>query len=170
MKQYFVLGLMTLVAALPLANIHAHELSKPSSKVILTVSGSIKNTNTPDGTAQFDREMLMNLEVIELKTETPWSEGVDSYRGPLLRSLIATVGAEGGDLTVTALNDFSSVVPSQDGEEYNVILAMELNGVPMSVRNKGPLFLVYPFSDYPSLNNEVIHNRSVWQIKSIHVE
>lgn len=170
MKQYVVSGLMALVAVLPLSNIQAHELAKPSGKVILTVSGSIKNTNTAEGTAQFDREMLMNLEVIELKTVTPWSEGVDSYRGPLLRSLIAAVGAQGGVLSVSALNDYSSVVPSQDSEEYNVILAMELNGAPMSVRNKGPLFLLYPFSDHPSLNNEVIHNRSVWQIKSISIE
>ncbi|MGO2354556.1 MAG: hypothetical protein ACTH58_07450 [Marinomonas foliarum] len=170
MKQYFVLGLISVATALPLSNIQAHELPKPSGKVILTVSGSIKNTNTEDSTAEFDREMLMSLDVIELKTDTPWSEGVDSYRGPLLRSLMAAVGAQDAALSVTALNDFSSVVPSQDGEEYNVILAMDLNGVPMSVRNKGPLFLLYPFSDYPSLNNEVIHNRSVWQIKSIRIE
>ena len=41
---------------------------------------------------------------------------------------------------------------------------MDMNGKAMSIRDKGPIFLLYPFSDDPSLNNEVIQNRSVWQI------
>ncbi|BDX02615.1 molybdopterin-binding oxidoreductase [Marinomonas pontica] len=170
MKQYIAMGLVVLSGLFVFDAVHAQDLPKPKGKVILTVSGSIKNTNTDANTAEFDREMLLNLEVRELNTGTPWSEGVDSYRGPLLRSLMAAVGAQAGNLSVTALNDYSAVVPSQDGEDYNVILAMDLNGTPMSVRNKGPLFLLYPFNELPSLNNEVIHNRSVWQIKSIRVE
>lgn len=37
----------------------------------------------------------------------------------------------------------------------------------MSVRDKGPLFLIYPFDDNPDLFDEVYFGRSVWQIAQI---
>lgn len=169
MKKCNVLALIVL-GMFAFSSVQAQTLPTPKGKVILTVMGNIKNTNTTEKTAQFDREMLMNLEVVELNTKTPWSEGVDVYRGPLLRSLMSTVGASEGMLSITALNDYSASVPSADGNEYNLILAMDMNGEPMTIRKKGPLFLLYPFDENPSLNNEIIHNRSVWQIKSITVE
>ena len=169
MKQSFVAGIM-LLGVFAFTGLHAQTLSKPTGPVILTITGNIENTNTDGKTAEFDRNMLMNLEVVNQKTMTPWSEGVDVYRGPLLRSVMSAVGAKTDELSVTALNDYSAKVPKKDAEDYDVILAMDMNGKAMSVRDKGPLFLLYPFSSNPSLNNEVIHNRSVWQIKSINVE
>ncbi|MBU1294634.1 MAG: hypothetical protein KJ609_21110 [Gammaproteobacteria bacterium] len=169
MKQYVLAGMMV-IGVFAVTTVQAQVLSKPTGPVILTVTGNITNTNTDQNTAEFDRGMLMNLDVIEQKTVTPWSEGVDLYRGPLLRSVMSAVGAQTATLSMTALNDYSAIVPKKDGDDYNVILAMDMNGKVMSVRDKGPIFLLYPFSDNPNLNNEVIHNRSVWQIKSINVE
>ncbi|WP_421852940.1 hypothetical protein [Marinomonas sp.] len=169
MKPYFVAGIM-FFGVFAGIGLQAQALSKPTGPVILTVTGNITNTNTHEKTAEFDRDMLMSLEVINQHTVTPWSEGVDLYRGPLLRSIMSAVGAQTDTLSMTALNDYSAIVPKKDGDDYDVILAMEMNGKVMSVRDKGPIFLLYPFSDDPSLNNEVIHNRSVWQIKSIDVE
>ena len=83
MKKYLVMALMALASI----DLYAHTLTKPTGPVILTVTGNINITNTERKTAEFDREMLMNLGVVEQKTMTPWSEGVDSYKGPLLRSL-----------------------------------------------------------------------------------
>ncbi|WOD07208.1 hypothetical protein [Marinomonas sp. GJ51-6] len=80
------------------------------------------------------------------------------------------VGAKSETLSVKALNDYSALVPVQDGYEHDVILAMDMNGKAMRVRDKEPLFILYPFDQDASLNNEVIYNRSVWQIKSINVE
>ena len=39
----------------------------------------------------------------------------------------------------------------------------------MAVREKGPLFVIYPFDADPSLFNEKYFNRSVWQVKAIEV-
>ena len=39
----------------------------------------------------------------------------------------------------------------------------------MSVRDKGPLFVIYPFDEAPELNNETYYGRSAWQVKSIEV-
>lgn len=169
MKSYSVVILISFGLTV-FSSLQAKELSVPTGRVILTVTGAISNTNTANKTAEFDRQMLMDLDVITQQTETPWTEGIDTYKGPLLRSLLAVVGAKSDTLFVQALNDYNAFVPVQDSYDYNLILAMEMNGKPMGVRNKGPLFLLYPFKESPELNNEVIHNRSVWQIKAINVE
>tara|TARA_R110001599_G_scaffold6656_10_gene33005 strand:- start:80159 stop:80668 length:510 start_codon:yes stop_codon:yes gene_type:complete len=169
MKSYSVVILISFGLTV-FSSLQAKELSIPTGRVILTVTGAISNTNTANKTAEFDRQMLMDLDVITQQTETPWTEGIDTYKGPLLRSLLAVVGAKSDTLFVQALNDYNALVPVQDSYDYNLILAMEMNGKLMGVRNKGPLFLLYPFKESPELNNEVIHNRSVWQIKAINVE
>ncbi|MCC4274760.1 putative pterin-binding protein [Marinomonas communis] len=144
-------------------------LEAPKGRVILTVSGNISETNSSFG-AQFDREMLMALGNQELMTDTPWTEGINTFNGPSLKSLLEAVGANGSNLAFTALNDYTANVPSKDAYDHEVMLAMDMNGKRMSVRDKGPVFVLYPFAKDPSLNNEVIHNRSVWQVKSITVK
>ena len=147
----------------------AFALEAPTGRVILTVSGNITETNSEQG-AQFDREMLLALGANELTTETPWTEGINTFTGPRLSVVLEAVGAaKDSQLAVTALNDYSANVPAQDAYEHNIMLAMDMNGKKMSVRDKGPIFVLYPFAEDPSLNNEVIHNRSVWQVKSITV-
>ena len=44
-----------------------------------------------------------------------------------------------------------------------------MDGKPLSVRDKGPLFLIYPFDKNPELYNEKYFSRSVWQIKKIEI-
>ena len=144
-------------------------LEQPVGRVILTVTGAISETNQ-QGTAVFDRKMLEDLGMKTLVTSTPWTEGVNTFKGPKLQSLLDAVGASGTTLTITALNDYAAEMPAADAAVHDVLMAMEMNGENMRVRDKGPIFMLYPFDNEPSLNNEVIHNRSVWQVKSIHVQ
>ncbi|MFQ1877342.1 hypothetical protein ACK36J_07910 [Aeromonas veronii] len=37
----------------------------------------------------------------------------------------------------------------------------------MTLRNKGPLWIIYPLSDHPELNKELYHSRMVWQLTAI---
>ncbi len=169
MKRILMLGLILLGMA-SFSNLQAKELPNPTGRVILTVTGAISNTNTAGGAAVFDRQMLVDLGMVSVETKTPWSEGVDLYKGPLLRTLTDAVGVQSGTLSVTALNDYSALVPVKDSFDYDVILAIDMNGEAMRIRDKGPIFVLYPFDTDPDLNNEVIYNRSVWQIKAISVE
>lgn len=165
-KKVSSTALVALLCCLPLA---AQALEAPKGKVILTVSGNITHTNV-DGTAQFDREMLVALGMHSVTTHTPWHEGAPTFEGPLGSALLDAVGAKGTNLKVTALNDYSANVPVADFYTHEVMMAMKEGGKWMRVRNKGPLFVLYPFDQKPELNTEVIHNRSVWQIKAITVE
>ncbi len=147
----------------------AGDLPQPSGPVILTVEGELRNTNG-DGVARFDREMLEDLSLHLTHTDTPWTEGMVRFEGPLGRRVLDFVGAKGDTLVVTALNDYSAEVPLADFYAYDVILALKMNGDYMRIRDKGPIFIVYPFADEPALKTEVIHNRSVWQLRSIRIK
>lgn len=169
MKSFFNAKVCALTLGAALLSQAAFALESPAGRVILTVTGNITETNSDQG-AQFDRAMLLALGADELTTETPWTEGINTFTGPRLSALLEAVGAaKESTLAVTALNDYSANVPAQDAYDHNVMLAMDMNDKRMSVRDKGPIFVLYPFAEDPSLNNEVIHNRSVWQVKSITV-
>lgn len=142
-------------------------LEPATGPVVLTVKGAISNTNAGD-TATFDLEMLQSLPGREGTMETPWTTGNVTFSGPLLREILAEVGAKGSVLVVRALNDYSAEVPAEDAK-IDTILATHMDGKLMSVRDKGPLMLVYPFDKDRELFNEKYFGRSVWQIKEIEV-
>lgn len=142
------------------------ELPSPKGQVLLTVSGNIERSNN-NGVAEFDREMLLALTQRTISTENPWNDGINTYSGPLGEAIMDAVGVEGAVITVTALNDYSADLPISDLSEFGVIFALSMNDNDLRVRDRGPLFVIYPFTDRPELNSERYHNRSVWQINRI---
>jgi hypothetical protein len=166
LKLIVTISAAALFAALPALPTLAGELAKPAGKVVLTVSGAIDNTNG-DGVAQFDMAMLEALAQGEVKTRNPWYDGEKTFTGPTAKALVEAVGGHGTIMNVLALNDYASEIPVSDFTDLPVILATRLDGEAMSVRDKGPIFVIYPFDQHPELNNETYYGRSAWQVKSI---
>ena len=165
----FLVALCALwLGAGPLASraAEAQELSAPEGRVILTISGRIDHTNTK-GVAEFDRAMLEAMPFTTVETMTPWTDAVARFEGPLARDLLKRVGARGGRLLATAINDYAVEIPIEDFESYQVILAMKMDGKTLRTRNKGPLWIIYPWSDQPGLRNETGYSRSIWQVKEM---
>ena len=146
----------------------AFALDKPTGDPILTVTGHVSVKNSSDG-AQFDLSMLEHLDGRKASMETPWTSGKTELSGPYLRAVLKAAGASGKKLVIKALNDYSAEVPIEDADKLDTILAVRMNGDEMSVRDKGPVFLVYPFDKDHELYNEKYFSRSVWQIKQIEV-
>jgi hypothetical protein len=69
-----------------------------------------------------------------------------------------------------ALNDFESTIPLADFELYPVLLATRIDGRRLEVRDKGPIWIVYPWSTYPELDDLATRRKSVWQLRSLRVE
>ena len=46
----------------------------------------------------------------------------------------------------------------------------KIDDMAISVRTKGPLFIIYPFDSKPELKASKYYGRSAWQLKSIKVE
>ena len=147
----------------------AMALEAPQGPIVLRVTGNIEHTNAGNE-AHFDREMLKTLEQRETLTATPWHDGKVRFSGPLGSALLEAVGAESGTMRVVALNDYAASVPVQDFFDYPVILAMQNDGKRLRVRDNGPIFIIYPFSEQPDLLNEEIMTRSVWQVKRIEID
>ncbi|MBB3189467.1 oxidoreductase [Halomonas cerina] len=162
------LTLILLLTCLPTMRPEAAPLPAPTGPTLLTVSGHITRTNVGDQ-ARFDRAMLEALPGRGIETNTPWHREVGRFEGPLAEALLEAVGARGDVVRIRALNGFEARVPVSDFRRYGVILAMTRNGEPMAIRDFGPLFVLYPFSEHPELHTEAIRFRSVWQVNHIHV-
>ncbi|MEI7600334.1 MAG: molybdopterin-dependent oxidoreductase [Aestuariivirga sp.] len=144
-------------------------LPQPKGDVILSIDGMINDCN--EGLeVHLDRAMIDALPLKQIKTENPWDHGLTTYEGVLLRDLMKYVKADGKTATFTALNDYRSDLPLADVEKYDVILAFKRDGADLSVREKGPFFVVFPFTDVPELATEARYAQSVWQVNRISVK
>jgi len=52
----------------------------------------------------------------------------------------------------------------------NALIATRLNGDTMHPRDKGPLWVVFPYSDGSEFQTEAIYAQSVWQLNRLDVE
>ncbi|MEY8879281.1 MAG: hypothetical protein AB9M60_22405 [Leptothrix sp. (in: b-proteobacteria)] len=162
-RRFLVLAGLA-VALLP----SAWALERPKGKVILTITGKIQHTNAP-GKAEFDMEMLAALPQHSFTTTTPWYPQAHKFTGPLMRDVLAAVGAQGSLLVAAALNDYKTEVPVSDLQSHEVLMTRLLDDKTMPVRDKGPLFIVYPFHTDEGLRSERYYNRCAWQLKSLDV-
>lgn len=121
-----------------------------------------------------DMAGLLALPNRDLLTSLPpslGSAGVHRWRGVPLRLLAERLGAGPGQtLQLSALNDYTVTIPWSDLVRYDPIVAYQRNGVALSVREKGPTMLIYPFDAAPELHVQQYLNRSIWQIHGITVK
>ena len=147
----------------------AAELPRPRGNPILTISGAIAKTN--DGqAATLDLEMLERLPRESFTTKTPWHDGETRFTGVRLDRLLELVGAQGTRVTARALNDYVTTIPIEDFTRFGTLLAYQRDGKYMSIREKGPLFIIYPFDRHRELQTQTYFGRSAWQVSSIVVE
>jgi len=114
-----------------------------------------------DSHAAFDMAMLEALPQHTFTTHTPWDDQPVTFRGPRLRDVLAAVRAEGRQRRATALDDYRVVIPFEDAQRHDLIIATRYNGMPMAVRDKGALFIVYPFDRDPALKDLRYCERSI---------
>lgn len=146
-------------------------LQEPKGPVILTVTGKIGRANGTDAAnrpvARFDRAMLEAMAQREIMTETPWHEGAPRFAGPKASALIAAVQASGETARAIALNDFVVEIPTVEWRRDDFILAITQNGAPMSVREKGPIFVIYSYKGVPKEKVGLLYNKSIWQLTRV---
>jgi hypothetical protein len=168
MRCVTLLGILAATLVLSNGAQAAEALPVPKGIVVLTVSGRIEQTNA-QGQARFDREMLEALGKSVIETGSVFSDQRQRFEGVPLRAVMERVGAKGGAIRATALNDYEIVVPWTD-LEYAPILALQVDGKPLQLRDKGPLWIVYPRDAHQVLQDEIFDSRWVWQLKKLHVE
>ncbi|WP_043540224.1 hypothetical protein [Salinarimonas rosea] len=117
----------------------------------------------------FDLAALDALDPIAIETTTPWTEGVGRFEGARLGAL-AALEPDAGEIAearLTALNDYTIEVPAQDWSTWDPVLATRLDGTRMRVRDRGPIWLVYPLDADPALRTQRYHARMIWQVREV---
>ncbi len=165
-----VLLFLTAVSMILLPTGLSFSLEKPTSSILLEISGNISIFNTTEKKAVFDRSLLQQFQRVTIKTHTPWTDGVTTFEGVLVRDILQAVGARGQNIEATAINDYSVPIPVSDVMQHDVILADTRNGTAMSVRDKGPLWIIYPWDAKPELRTEIYHSRSISQLHKITIK
>ena len=148
----------------------AFSLAAPAfaGDTVLTVSGAVAPPS--EGAVwEFDITALKALPAERFETETIWTEGPQQFEGVSLAALLDHVGATGSTIRAVALNDYAVSIPVGDAVEGGPIVAYMRNGAEMSVRDKGPLWIIYPFDDNEIYKSEEYYSRSIWQLDRIEI-
>lgn len=131
---------------------------------ILTVNDLGRGTTT-----RFSDGDLAALAQQSFETATIWTDAVRSFSGPSLYTILEAAGAEPARLRIYAINDYNVEFPAEKITETTPILANRIDGESFSVRQKGPLWVIFPFDQNPEFQSEEVFALSVWQVKRIDV-
>lgn len=104
-----------------------------------------------------------------LTTTTVWTEGAITFRGVPLAAILEAAGADGSEVRAEALNDYYVDFAVDDALAWGALVAFEADGARMPVRDKGPYWIVYPWSERPELDIGEVRMTSVWQLTEIEV-
>ena len=91
------------------------------------------------------------------------------FAGVSLKDFLAEIGVAEGRLSAVAINDYAIEIPVSDAVAGGPLIAYEMNGRAMSPREKGPLWIVYPYDSNVDYQSETIYSRSIWQLARIDV-
>ncbi len=148
---------------------HAEAFMQPKGEVILTIDGSV-SAEAPAGAYLLDIDALMALPTVAFKTTTIWTEGELTFSGVPLKTLLDLAGASGTIVEAEALNGYMVEVPMADLGDEAPIVAYHIDGAPFSRRDKGPLWIVYPYDSDEKYKSEVTYAYSIWQLQKLTVK
>lgn len=119
-------------------------------------------------TMVLDRTELEALPQTVIRTISPYFEGEVEFSGPTLEQVIQRFGpSEETAITMVALNDYQVSGGLEELLSMDAVIATRRNGDTMSVRQRGPFWVILPLSDRPDLNQEDYHRFMVWQLDRI---
>jgi hypothetical protein len=124
---------------------------------------------TPVSTQHVSLQEVRALPAAEFRTSTIWTEGLQTFRGVWLSDLIAYLKITEGNLDFSALNEYLIEIPMEDIVPGGPLVAYEWNGKRMSARDKGPLWVVFPYDADAKFQTETVYAQSIWQLDRIEV-
>lgn len=161
-KYAVALGAAVIMSAAPALA----EMPAPKGEVILTIEGKIAGGTPID----LDLEGLQTLPKEVFQTTTIWTEGNLEFTGVPLKSLLAEAGAEGEAVSAEALNGYAVDIPLSELDEKAPIIAYFIDGETFSRREKGPLWVVFPYDGVDKYKSETSYAYSIWQLRKLTVK
>lgn len=137
-------------------------MASPAASELKTVDG--------DGNVKiFSLDDLEALRVYQFETETSWTEAKTHFSGPSLMDVLRVSGMNDCKFRVRALNEYSVNFDSLTVPltPFYPIIATRIDDERFSVREKGPLWIVYPYDQFEFLRDDLIYAVSVWQVREL---
>lgn len=157
------------IAAITLLVLSAIVMSRAAiadTGVVLTVSGKIAG----NGNRDFTLEDLERLGTTSFVSKNNWMEGTHKFEGVPFQKFLDAVGADGEKLQAVALNEYSAEIPMDAVKDKPALLVTRIDGETISVREKGPVWILYPQTDdHPEYRNPPFTHYMVWQLRRIDV-
>jgi hypothetical protein len=114
---------------------------------------------------------LLAMPQSKVVTKNDYVNEAVEFSGPTLKDLLVRYKIDSdATLIMHAINEFSVTVPASDAYQYNVILALFSDGEAMSIRDKGPIWVIYPMDDHEELLDDSYNSRIIWQLTRITAE
>ena len=162
--RWFALAVLAACLVRPLSAAPAIEPVK--GPVLLTVSGALNQKNDGES-ASFDLALLEMLPRTTFSTKTPWYSTPRKFTGVLFRDLLEAIGSQATSVRAIALNDYRVDIPVDELVKNGAMIAWLLDDQTMPVREKGPLVIMFPFSERAELRTAVHYSRAVWQLRKL---
>lgn len=134
--------------------------------VVLTIDGKIAGEDP----RQLTLDDLEAMERQSFTTWTPWHDAPVTFEGVPLAALMKHIGARGQTVIAEALNKYYVEFRGFDFVRYKPIIAYKADGAYMGIRDKGPLFVIFPFDSDPELKSAKYYALSIWQLKWMTVQ
>ena len=117
-------------------------------------------------TVQLTESSLLELPQQQFKTHHSWTKEAETFSGPLLEDVLKLVCGEATKINLKALNDYSIDVDFTVAKSLKPIVAHSVNGSRLSVRDKGPLWIMVP-SDELNVVSKELDGMLIWQLSDI---
>ncbi|MEZ5668508.1 MAG: oxidoreductase [Alphaproteobacteria bacterium] len=119
------------------------------------------------GTVSLDLDQIESMGSTRLETTTVWTDGQQSFVGVTGADFVAAIGASGEAVLTHAINDYEVVIPFAVFAAETTLIAYRRNGEPMSVRDKGPLWIVFPFDADAMFQSDTYRSYAIWNLDRV---
>ncbi|WKL17111.1 Twin-arginine translocation pathway signal [Comamonas testosteroni] len=117
-------------------------------------------------------DALNSLEQQTLRTTLEYDEAEHSLQGPLLEQVLQAAGvdvgqamARGLQLTLQGIDGYRSQMPLAQAVRWRMVIATQLDGVPLAMGGVGPLWAIFAAHEIPELGQLPVKQRfaaAVW--------
>lgn len=188
------LGAMALPASATTTTATTRQASRPCvldglQPAVLTISGPGVQANRGKPQIVADRMLIIHgylfdaawscgmdalnsLEQQTLRTTLEYDEAEHSLQGPLLEQVLQAAGvdvgqamARGLQLTLQGIDGYRSQMPLAQAVRWRMLIATQLDGVPLAMGGLGPLWAIFAAHQIPELSQLPVKQRfaaAVW--------
>lgn len=105
-----------------------------------------------------------------ISTSTPWHDDIAKYTGILIQNFLDQYeDGEFSEISISAMNGYTVDSDIRTFVNAGAMLVWLMNDAPISVHNKGPIVVIFPWSQNGSLREDIFTSLAVWHVNSIHI-